>query len=165
MKKFFSELKSYIIIIIVVVLIRTFIITPALVNGDSMYDTLEDKDLVIVNKVSLLVSNIKRFDIVVINNKKDKDKIIKRVIALPNEKIEYKNNVLYIDDEKQNLYGLKFENTEDFVYETKDNEYFVLGDNRDLSKDSRYLGAFKKEEIIGKVQLRIYPFNKFGLIE
>jgi len=165
MKKFYSEVKSYIYIIIVVVLIRTFIVTPAQVNGDSMDDTLNDKNLVIVNKISLYFNQIERFDIVVLNNEEDNDKIIKRVIGLPNEKIEYKDNILYINDEKISLKGLKFENTEDFLVETNDNEYFVLGDNRDVSKDSRYLGNFNKEDIIGKVDIRFYPFDKIGLIK
>ena len=87
MKKFLYEIKDYVIIIVAVVLIRTFIITPALVDGASMDNTLKDGQLVIINKFSMIVSEPKRFDIVVVKNNDSHDKIIKRVIGLPNEKI------------------------------------------------------------------------------
>ena len=132
MKKFINDLIPYIIIVIVVVLFRTFIMTPAVVDGLSMYDTLNDHDIVL--------------------------------IGLPGEKIEYKDNKLYINGEEIED-NFKANETADFTAETKENEYFVLGDNRKLSKDSRYLGNFKKENIIGKVDFRFYPFDKFGFVE
>ena len=164
MKKFLRELLPYLIIVICVVLFRSYIATPASVNGESMNDTLKNHDLVIINKIILNINDINRFDIVVLRNDFDNDRIIKRVIGLPNEKIEYKNNILYIND-KEVKTNIKFENTEDFIAETSDNEYFVLGDNRDISKDSRYLGNFNRSSIIGKVNFRFYPFDKIGFIE
>lgn len=164
MKKFINDLIPYIIIVIVVVLFRTFIMTPAVVDGLSMYDTLNDHDIVIINKIVMKTNNINRFDIVVLKNNTDGDKIIKRVIGLPGEKIEYKDNKLYINGEEIED-NFKTNETTDFTAETKENEYFVLGDNRELSKDSRYLGNFKKENIIGKVDFRFYPFDKLGLVE
>ena len=147
-----------------VVLFRTFIATPAVVNGDSMDNTLKDGHIVLINKLSYVFGDVKRFDIVVLNNESDSDKIIKRVIGLPNEKIEYKEGKLFINDSEIKL-EIKFEDTEDFVFETKENEYFVLGDNRDVSKDSRALGNFNKEDIVGKVGIRFYPVDKFGSVE
>lgn len=164
MLKFLNSIKDYIIIILVVVLFRTFIATPAVVNGDSMDNTLKDGHIVLINKLSYVFGDVKRFDIVVLNNESDSDKIIKRVIGLPNEKIEYKEGKLFINDSEIKL-EIKFEDTEDFVFETKENEYFVLGDNRDVSKDSRVLGNFNKEDIVGKVGIRFYPVDKFGSIE
>lgn len=164
MLKFLNSIKDYIIIILVVVLFRTFIATPAVVNGDSMDNTLKDGHIVLINKLSYVFGDVKRFDIVVLNNETDSDKIIKRVIGLPNEKIEYKEGKLFINDSEIKL-EIKFEDTEDFVFETKENEYFVLGDNRDVSKDSRVLGNFNKEDIVGKVGIRFYPVDKFGSIE
>lgn len=163
MKKFWNTIKDYVYIILAVVLIRSFIVTPALVDGASMDETLKDGELVLINKFVYIVSYINRFDVVVVNNEHDEDKIIKRVIALPNEKIEYKDDVLYINDKE--VKGMTFEHTSDFVYETKDDEYFVMGDNRDISKDSRMLGNFKSKDIVGKVNLRIFPFKKFGSIK
>jgi signal peptidase I len=135
-----------------------------MVSGASMDDTLKDGQIVLVNKIVYRVSDVKRFDIVVVKNEINKDKIIKRVIGLPNEKIAYKNNKLFINDELVKVdYDIK--DTEDFEYTTSDNEYFVLGDNRPVSKDSRALGPFDKKEIIGRVRFRLFPFTKFGSIE
>ena len=145
--KILKSLLPYIIILIVVVLIRTFIITPAVVNGDSMKDTLLDNEVVLVNKLYVKTNDIKRFDIVVINE--GGEHIVKRIIGLPGEKVEYKNNVLYIDD-KEIKSELSFDNTEDFVYEqVEDNKYFVLGDNREVSKDSRIIGTIDKDVMKG----------------
>ena len=155
-KKVWDVIKDYVYIFIVVMLIRTFVIMPAIVNGSSMNDNLLDGQAVIINRFIYYFTDIKRFDVVVVNNKADKDKIIKRVIGLPNETIIYRNNKLYINGEEVKV-DFEFKQTEDFEYKTKDGEYFVLGDNRPVSKDSRYLGPFKKKYIMG--------FNKFGLIK
>ena len=164
MKKFLKEARDYIIIIIAVLIIRTFIVTPAIVEGASMDTTLEDGQLVFINKFVYNINEIERFDIVVLNNEADGDRIIKRIIGLPNEVIEYNNNQLYINGEliEQNY---EVQNTEDFIVETKDNEYYVLGDNRTVSKDSRMLGNFKEKDIIGRVNFRLLPIKKFGSIE
>ena len=164
MNKFWKEAKDYILIIIAVLLIRTFIVTPAIVDGASMDYTLEDGQLVFINKFVYNVKDVERFDIVVLNNEEDNDRIIKRIIGLPNEKIEYNNNQLYVNGKlvEQNY---EVEQTEDFTVVTKENEYFVLGDNRDVSKDSRMLGNFNKKDIVGRVNFRILPFKKFGSIQ
>ncbi len=160
--RFWHAIKDYVFIILVVVLIRSFIVTPAIVDGGSMDSTLADGQVVFINKLAYKIDDIKRFDIVVL--KTEKDKIIKRVIGLPNETIEYKDNVLYINGEIVSS-NIKFRDTEDFKATTGSNEYFVLGDNRPLSKDSRMIGNFKKEDFVGKVKFRIWPFDKFGTID
>ena len=164
MKKIWNEIKDYIFIILAVVLIRTFIVTPAIVDGGSMDNTLENGQLVLINKIVMKTNNINRFDIVVINNDADSDKIIKRVIGLPNEIIEYRDNILYINGKKVEA-EIGFIDTEDFIAKTGENEYFVLGDNRPISKDSRYFGSFKKDKILGRVTIRLFPFSKFGLVK
>ena len=159
--KLLKSLIPYIIIIVVVVLIRTFLFSPALVSGSSMENTLYDGELVIVNKIGLK-SGIERFDIVIV--KIGNELLIKRVIGLPNEKIEYRDNILYINDEVMET-PIEFEKTLDFTHMIGDNEYFVMGDNRDVSQDSRVLGAFSIENIKGKVDLVLFPFNKIGFVK
>ena len=164
MKKIWYSIKDYVYIVLIVVLIRTFLITPAAVSGSSMEDTLKSHDLVIINKLVYRIKDIERFDIVVVNNEEDNDRIIKRIIGLPNETIEYKDNKLYIN-EKEIETKIKFKDTDDFKVETKDDEYFVLGDNRPVSKDSRLLGNFHKKDIVGRVGIRFYPFDKVGHVK
>ena len=88
MKKIIKEIIPYIIIVIVVILIRSYIIDPVIVSGDSMYDTLKDGEVLLLNRLDYKFNKINRYDIVVINNKEDD--IIKRVIGLPGEHIKYK---------------------------------------------------------------------------
>lgn len=160
MKKFLKEYYSYLVIIIVVVLIRTFLVTPGLVNGDSMKDTLFNNDLVIVNKIALK-KGINRFDIVVV--KADNTTIIKRVIGLPNEKVQYIDNKLYINDELVET-PFEFKDTNDFEMTSGKDEYVVLGDNRSISKDSRYIGPININQIKGKVNFVIFPLKRFGKV-
>lgn len=115
------------------------------ISGNSMYPTLKDKQVVRVSKIK----EISRFDIV-IAKKHDNYLIIKRVIGLPDEKVEYKDNHLYINEKPitESFIDLYLTKTEDFTYTLKDDEYFLLGDNREYSTDSRELGAFKKEKLL-----------------
>ena len=110
-----------------------------------MYPTLKDKQVVRISKIK----EINRFDIV-IAKKTDNYLIVKRVIGLPDEKVEYKDNHLYINEKPitEDFIDLYLTKTEDFTYKLEDNEYFLLGDNREYSTDSRELGAFKKEKLL-----------------
>ena len=164
--KFLKELLPYLIIIVVVVFIRTFIATPVRVDGSSMVPTLKNNDILILNK---LARNYKRFDIVVV--RAHNAKLVKRIIGLPGESIEYKDNKLYIngkvikdvtpeepdDFSLEELYGMK---------KIPDGYYFVMGDNRDGSSDSRdyRIGLIKKENILGKTILRLWPLNKIKFL-
>ena len=149
-KKFFKEYVPLIIIaIVIVLLLNTFVLKTYTVNGSSMYPTLVDGDkgygFVITKNIS-----INRFDIVVINNEKNGEdyKLVKRVIGLPHEKVEYKDNKLYINDEyvAEDFLGDDIK-TSDFVYILKEDEYFCLGDNREHSSDSRVYGPFSSSQI------------------
>ena len=160
MKKL-KELMPYIIIIVVVLLVRSFIVTPGLVNGSSMEPTLYNNELVLINKIGLN-KGIDRYDIVVV--KYENSTIIKRVIGLPYETVEYINDTLYIDGEIVNT-KVDFEYTKDFKLTAGKNEYIVLGDNRNISKDSRIIGPVKERDIIGKVDLVLFPFSKFGKVK
>ena len=163
MKKFIKELIPYIIIIIAVVLIRTYIVTPVIVVGDSMVPTLKDGQILLLNKFDYKFNEIERYDIVVI--KVGKSEIIKRIIGLPGENIEYKNNTLYINGhEEKTTYNF---DTDDFKLEEICNcdkipqdKYLVLGDNRAVSSDSRIIGLIDKEDIKGSTTISIWPIKK-----
>ena len=159
-KKVFREVIPYLIIIIVVLLIKAYIFTPVIVNGPSMMDTLHDKDIMILDKIGMKIGGIDRFDIVVIQT--SQSKIIKRVIGLPGETIEYKDNKLYINDKEiEDPYPSQV--TGDIEKQIiPNNTYYVLGDNRTDSVDSRILGPIDKDKILGHATFIVYPFNRFG---
>ena len=158
-KKIIKEYLPYVVIIILVILIKRYIVSPVRVNGSSMMDTLHSGDIMILNNSAYYFNDIERFDIVVINE--GKEYIIKRAIGLPGETVEYKDDKLYINNKLiDDKYGMG--KTEDFKYKVEKNSYFVLGDNRVNSMDSRVFGTFKKNKILGKTKLIIFPFNRFG---
>jgi len=160
MKNLIKETIPYIVIIIVVLLIKQFIFTPVIVNGPSMMNTLHDKDVMILDKIGMKLKGIDRFDIVVIQTKNNK--IIKRVIGLPGETIEYKDNKLYINDKKvKDTYGYGTTYDIEKIKVPKDT-YYVLGDNRNDSIDSRIIGVVDKKDILGHATFIVYPFNRFG---
>lgn len=155
---------SFIVIILAIILVRLFIVTPVRVDGPSMNDTLHDGDILLLDKYD---NKYERFEIVVFNY--SGERLIKRVIGLPGEVVSYKNNKLYINgNEIEDNYGLGY--TEDFelknlnLTKIPDNEYLVMGDNRNDSLDSRYFGTISKDKILGSVKYRLFPFNKFGKV-
>ena len=165
----FKELLSYIVIIVVVVLFRTFIATPVIVDGDSMLPNLKDNQVMILYK---LPKELKRFDIVVVEHKVQgqKENLVKRIIGLPGEDVEYKNNKLYINDKEVEEDFIDCE-TNDFnlasigYLEIPEDYYFVVGDNRGDSLDSRILGLIPRDEIEGKIVFSLFPFNTFGIVK
>ncbi len=162
MFKIIKEILSYVVIILVVLLIRTYIGTPVKVNGTSMVPTLKEGNILVLNKLD---KSFSKEDIVVINKKVEGSTIIKRVIGLPNEKIKCINGTIFINDEKyDDKYGSG--ETSDFEEITLgSDEYFVLGDNRTISKDSRSLGPIKEKYIEGTTKIILYPFNKIGKVK
>ena len=167
-KKIILEIVPYIVVLVLVILVKTYLIAPIQVNGESMMSTLHDRDIMILNKVNYRFNKIKRFYIVVV--KYNDTYLIKRVIGLPGENIEYKDNKLYIDGKYiKEDYLPKDIVTNDFSLKEITNKvkipkdsYFVMGDNRTNSTDSRVLGPFNKKDIEGNTSLTIFPFNRLG---
>ncbi|MDD5888583.1 MAG: signal peptidase I [bacterium] len=154
------EYIPYIIVIVIAVVIKFFVVTPIRVNGESMMNTLHDGDIMVLNEISYKFSSIKRFDIVVI--KHDDEYLIKRVIGLPGEEIEYIDGKLYVDGEEIEE-TFNHEITADVLkIKVPDNEYYVLGDNRINSTDSRVIGTIPIKNIKGTTSLTIFPFSRFG---
>lgn len=162
-KEFIKDSLKYLIVVAIVFFIALFVVSFEQVVGPSMKGTLNAGDVTIVNKLVYKFRTIKRNEIVSINQK---DKImVKRVIGLPGEHIEYKDNRLYVNGSLvlENNISVETKNfkLEDIGYETIPKDmYFVLGDNRTNSSDSREFGLVKKDEIIGKIVMRVYPFSK-----
>jgi len=161
--RFLKSLIPYIIIITIVVIVRTYIVTPVRVNGTSMYPTLNGGEIMLLNKLG----KIERNKIVVLKLERDKENLIKRVIGLPGETIEIHNNKIFINGEEfPDPYGDGYTFSHNFTELTLgDDEYLVLGDNRENSLDSRVLGAIKKQDIKGTTNFIMYPFRNFGKVE
>jgi len=166
--KVIKNILSYVIVIIVALLIKEFIFSPIRVDGKSMYPTLKDGDIMILNEIGYHLNGVKRFDIVVV--KTQNDRIIKRVIGLPGEKIEYKDNKLFVNDEEV-VEDFTHDITHNFTLEDisetiiPENYYFVVGDNRGDSKDSRIIGLINKNQIRGKTSFIVFPFDRFGNVK
>lgn len=164
--EFFESTLAYVIIIGIAILIRTFVVTPVQVDGLSMYSTLDDNEILILKKYD---KSFSRFDVIVF--KHNKSRLIKRIIGLPGDTLEYKNNKLYINGKyvKEKFltngqitsdFSLK-----DYGYEKiPEGYYFVMGDNRTNSIDSRVFGLVSKEEIYGTTNFAVFPLDKFGNI-
>ncbi|MEH6945036.1 signal peptidase I [Bacillus sp. JJ722] len=165
-----SWIKVFLLALFLVIFSRHFLFLPTTVQGASMSPTLDNQNKVLINKVS----SIKRFDTIVFNAPDSNNNYIKRVIGFPGDRIEMKNDILYINDkrfEEDYLSNMK-ENlvpnetlTEDFLIEiVPDDSLFVLGDNRRVSKDSRIFGFIPMSSVIGKVEFRFYPLKDLGNI-
>ena len=175
----FKEYVPYLIIIFFIIIIRMFIITPVKVNGTSMVETLHHGDIILNYKLRYRLNGAKRFDVVIIDN--DSGDLVKRVIGVPGDKLRYvvkKNDdgkmeaQLYINDEpveekfiseEAKIGTCSFES--DICEETitvPEGKYYVMGDNRPNSKDSRIIGFIDKDLIKGIAEIRLFPFSGFG---
>ena len=165
MNKTVKEILSYVLVIGLAIIIKIFIFSPNKVNGTSMVPTLHDGDIMILNEIGYRINGVKRFDIVVANV--NGERLIKRVIGLPGETVEFKYNKLYING---SFVEENFEHgdTKDFsladinVDKIPENYYFIVGDNRGNSKDSRSIGLVHKSKISGKTSLIVFPFSRIG---
>ncbi len=167
----FWELVRYAFIaLLIVVPFRIFIAQPYVVSGSSMDPTFKDGDYLIVDQLSKRFEEPERGSVLIIRYPKDPSKFfIKRLIAFPNEKVEIKNGKVIVSN-ADNPDGIILEDSyvvyqknENFLAELKDDEYFVMGDNRAGSSDSRIWGSLPKENIIGRPIVRLLPLSKINL--
>lgn len=161
------------LVLVLVLLIITYVGQKIEVVGSSMADTLTDGDNLLVDKISLRFKDPERFDIIVFPYQYEADTYyIKRIIGLPGERVFINSEgVIYINGEVlEEHYGKEVIKNQGRAYEEiqlGDDEYFVLGDNRNNSTDSRdpNVGNLKRDLIIGKAFMRVSPFKKMGLIK
>lgn len=174
-EEFIDLIKIFVVCFIIVYAITNWIVKPIKVEGSSMYPTLEDHAFGFTNVFAAKFLSIDRFDVVIVHNKERDEFWIKRVIGLPNDTIEYKNDVLYINQEpveepylnQSYAQNIKKESlfTEDFgPIQLKEDQYWLMGDNRVRSEDSRRHGPFQKNEIIGKDVFVFFPFQQMKYI-
>lgn len=177
--KMLLKFLGFVIIIGVIVwLFNIFLYAPTIINGDSMKPALSGGDIIIIDKITYKLKDIERFDIVAFKYKYDHSQMyIKRVIGMPGETIYMEDNKIYILNKETGQYEQLKEYYGYYKGENKypdcepvtlgEDEYFVLGDNRNDSEDSRSsgVGAVKRELIIGKALFRILPFNGIGSLK
>ncbi|NWO12951.1 MAG: signal peptidase I [Virgibacillus sp.] len=171
--------KTILIALGLAFIIRTFLFAPIVVEGPSMLPTLHNGDQMMVNKIIYDLKDPKHFDIVVFHASSEKD-FIKRVIGLPGDHVEVRNNILYINEKEIEQNFLKGQAnktqvkvyTNNFTLEDLPGSYrkipedyvLVLGDNRENSMDSRSLGLIPMDQIVGKTSLIYWPFERMQLI-
>ncbi|MFA8438789.1 signal peptidase I [Pueribacillus sp. YX66] len=166
----FSWIRTILFAVIIAFLIRAFLFTNYIVEGDSMLPTMHHGDRLVVNKLVYKLYEPERFDVIVFHATSQAD-YIKRIIGLPGDHIEYKNDVLYINGEPYDepfLDEMKMNGerlTHDFTLQqiigketVPENTVFVLGDNRRNSTDSRNLGVIPFDQIVGEVNVKYWPF-------
>lgn len=160
--------KDILIAVIIALFIRQFVLAHTVIPTGSMIPTIEINDHVIVNKLSYRFSEPKRGDIIVFHEDID---LIKRVIGLPGEEIDLRDGKVFINGEPleenylnepmdTNLLGIL-----EFPFQIPEDTYFVMGDNRNESQDSRYFGSIHKNKVFAKAGLRIWPLKSFGFLE
>lgn len=175
-KSVFRELFGWILYILIIIgltyLIITFVGQRTRVSGHSMETTLSDGDNLIVDKLTYRFKDPKRYDIIVFPFKYEENTYyIKRIIGLPGETVQVIDGYTYINGEllESDIYGAEVMDSAGIaknpIYLEED-EYFVLGDNRNHSSDSRdpSVGVLKREDLIGRAWIRIYPFDQMGVI-
>lgn len=155
------------IAIVLALLIQRFIARPFIVNGSSMLPTLHSSEYIIIDQVKYKFNDIERGDVVVFRAPPEPNKFyIKRIIGLPNETVKISNgkvtiiNKEYPEGFQLNENHIKYTTNTDLTYKVPNENYFVMGDNRAESFDSKDWGSLPKEEIRGRAWLRLFPFNK-----
>ncbi|RSL34336.1 signal peptidase I [Salibacterium salarium] len=177
-REIWDWVKTFIVVIVIVFIVRTFFFANYMVHGESMMPTIENGERLIINKIGYEFSEPDRYDLIVFHANEESD-YIKRVIGLPGDHIKYEDDTLYVNGQAQEEdfltpYKSQVNNgtfTNDFTLEgitdestVPEGKIFVLGDNRRNSMDSRQLGFIDMEEIVGQANIRYWPVDEFTLM-
>tara|TARA_A100001015_G_C14937376_1_gene691045 strand:- start:842 stop:1429 length:588 start_codon:yes stop_codon:yes gene_type:complete len=160
-------IETIVVALVLALLIRHFIIMTSIVPTGSMIPTFKINDRLFVNKFIYRFTTPERGDIVVFKSpKKDKNDYVKRCIGLPGDTIEIKKGIVYINQLPLSLPGVNIQRDYDYKSEitVPDNQYYVLGDNRANSLDSRYWGFVPKENLVGKALFTFWPLNRMRIL-
>ena len=165
------EILRYLIIAAVIIIpIRTFVAQPFLVSGNSMYPTFHNGDYLIVDELSKYIGDYRRGDVVILRYPIDPSEyFIKRVIGLPGETVTINDGIVSITSPNRTAPIILSEpyvkkpKTDSSSRTLSNNEYFVMGDNRAQSSDSRIWGPVPKQLMDGKAYLRLFPFSQIGV--
>ncbi|OGH92461.1 MAG: signal peptidase I [Candidatus Magasanikbacteria bacterium RIFOXYC2_FULL_39_8] len=169
---FFLEIIKIVILAgITIGLVRYFLFKPFYVKGQSMEPAFYEKDYLIIDEITYRFREPERGEVIVINSPVNSDHYLKRIIGLPGERIKIEDNkeVVYNDENPrgmvlQEIY-LEEETPGSISMTLGDKQYFVLGDNRDASYDSRRFGAIERGEVIGRVWFRGWPFSRISTFD
>lgn len=164
-----SCIKMILAAFIIAFVLRTFVFQMALVNQISMEPTLHEGQMLVISKINYLVGNPKRGEIIVLKDNVENKLLIKRVIGLPGENIDLRNGKVFINN-KELSPDYTTAPTYPYVQEAwkiPQGEYFVLGDNREHSRDSRAddVGLISRSNIVGRAVFRLWPFTKLGALK
>ena len=170
-ESFLRELINTLIFIVAVFTLLQLAMPRSVVHGSSMEPNFGEGQYLIISRVNYLLGEPERGDIVVFNSpdaRSDEPSLIKRVIGLPGETIEIRDTIVHIDgeplDEPYINEPCTVRKCQDEIWELGPNEYFLMGDNRNVSNDSRSFDAVQRELIIGEVLLRYWPLDRFGIV-
>ena len=165
-KKVFDLGLFLLAVLVLTYILSNYVVERMVIENHSMEETLSPDDGVLIDKISLRFTDIKRFDIIVFKENGTGKELIKRVYGLPHETVRIENGKIYIDGEEiEDIEGLDapdFAGNASNTIKLKEGEYFVLGDNRSVSIDSRYdeVGLVTSTRIVGKLFMRLTPLNK-----
>lgn len=169
-QEIFEWVMVFVVAATLAFVVRTYLFEPVSVDGQSMLNTLNDHDFMIATKFDYLTGDPQRFDIVICNYPNTDDGMyrVKRVVGLPGETVELRGGDLYIDGE---YVEQDFDMTENDItfgpFPVPEGHFFVMGDNRNNSKDSRspMVGALPRDMIVGHVRAVIYPFDQMRWVD
>lgn len=163
---FFDFIKTIAVIVVLAFIIRVFVIQPFIVEGESMEPTFQTKDYLITEKVSYRFRPPQRGEVVIFNPPdRSTENYIKRIIGLPGDQIEIREGNIYVNKQKliepylTNIDKTLVAQKEGYTTILKDDEYFVMGDNRSHSRDSREIGSIPKQNVVSKVWFRLLPLD------